>query len=202
MASYLDVYHPQLVLTSDLADQEMVVTVEDVKTQCRIPQEVIEEEGLLESYIRTAQSLVEKHTGYALWTQTRKLFLNGFPCEKIKLYVRPLVSVAVKYYNRSEVLTTVSSSNYYSNLLVTPGWVYPKPNSDWPTDLSDNPQPVQLEIVCGYDDRNQVPHEAKSAIRLLVGHWFRNREAVGRVTEQVKFTYSSLTKALKARGYP
>ena len=45
--------------------------------------------------------------------------------------------------------------------------------ASWPSGLRAQ-QSVLIQYVCGYED---VPEDLKTAIKMMVAHWYENREA-------------------------
>jgi uncharacterized phiE125 gp8 family phage protein len=88
-----------------------------------------------------------------------------------------LISVtSVEYADpESGVMTTWSSVNYDVDTQDINGWI--KPVDDWPTHM-ETMNAVKVTFVAGYGAASAVPAALKSAILLLVGHWYTNREAV------------------------
>ena len=70
----------------------------------------------------------------------------------------------------------------------------------WPC-TAPIPDAVQITATIGSNNANGVPQVAKHAIRLLVGHWFQNREGVvnGTISSDVKMTVDALLSSLKVR---
>ena len=69
--------------------------------------------------------------------------------------------------------------------------------------LGDDANPVLVTYVAGYGAAaSAVPQRAKQAILLLVGHWYRQREAVGRAEGEVALAYRRLIRSLCVGVYP
>jgi len=81
-----------------------------------------------------------------------------------------------------------------------PSLVYPKYLENWPSvRLDDNS--VQVTYLAGYGGAANVPTPAKHAIKMLVGHWYANREAVGSVGRELEMAVSALLANLRWRQY-
>lgn len=90
----------------------------------------------------------------------------------------PLQSVdQVTYIDTSGATQVLSTDVYGVDTLSEPGQLYLKPGQSWPA-TSAIPNAVQVQYIAGYDDALYVPAGIKSAIKLLVGHYYENREAV------------------------
>lgn len=81
-----------------------------------------------------------------------------------------------------------------------PGLVYPKYLEVWPSVRLDD-KSVQITYLAGYGGTASVPTPAKHAIKMLVGHWYANREAVGSVGQDVPMGVAALLEPLKWKQY-
>lgn len=81
-----------------------------------------------------------------------------------------------------------------------PGLVYPKYLEVWPSVRIDD-KSVQITYLAGYGGAANVPTPAKHAIKMLVGHWYANREAVGSVGQDVPIGVHALLEPLKWKQY-
>lgn len=99
----------------------------------------------------------------------------------IDLPMPPIQSVeGVRYYDFAGVLQTVDPSAYTVSL-GTPGRIQPAYSKVWPISRPTIDS-VQVTFVSGYGDATAVPENVKVAIKMLVGHWYENREAVSAVS--------------------
>lgn len=96
----------------------------------------------------------------------------------INLAVPPVQSVdSVKYYDFQGVLQTVDPSLYNASL-GTPPRIQPAYSKVWPISRPTIDS-VQVNFTAGYGDTaDKLPDAVKSAVKLLVGNWYRNRESV------------------------
>ena len=81
-----------------------------------------------------------------------------------------------------------------------PALVYPKYLEVWPSVRLDD-KAVQITYLAGYGGTANVPTPAKHAIKMLVGHWYANREAVGNVGQNVPIGVHALLEPLKWKQY-
>lgn len=126
----------------------------------------------------TGRSLLETEYRYVLSDWPRGLPVFAYfprnakgPYERtLELPRSPLVSVeSVKYYPEgSEVLTTLSASNYIVVSAFTPGRIYLKKEQEWPA-LSERPDAVQVEFTAGHQI---IPNTMKQAILLLCRFYY------------------------------
>lgn len=83
-----------------------------------------------------------------------------------------------------------------------PGLVYPKYLEVWPSVRIDD-KSVQITYLAGYGGSANVPTSAKHAIKMLVGHWYANRETVlvGSISKEFEFAASALLAPLRWKQY-
>jgi len=153
------------------------VTLAEAKMNSRIS--VSEDDALVEAMITTAREWAEMFTRRAFITQTITWSMDGFPACGIFFVPRPpLQSVtSVKYYDIDGVQQTISSGDYQVDTLSAPGRVAEEPDYSWPSVEAERLNAVEMIYPAGYGDAaSDVPERAKQAIKLLVGHWYENRE--------------------------
>lgn len=83
-----------------------------------------------------------------------------------------------------------------------PGLIYPKYLEVWPSVRIDD-KSVQITYLAGYGGAANVPTPAKHAIKMLVGHWYANRETVlvGSISKEFEFAASALLAPLRWKQY-
>lgn len=81
-----------------------------------------------------------------------------------------------------------------------PALVYPLYLEVWPSVRLDD-KAVQITYLAGYGGAANVPTPAKHAIKMLVGHWYLNREAVGNAGQNVPLGVPALLEPLKWKQY-
>jgi uncharacterized phiE125 gp8 family phage protein len=158
------------------------ITLEEAKKHCRI--ETDDENTLIEGFIKAAREHCEKFQNRAYCQQTFELWLDAFPTVgQIQIPRPPLISVeSIKYYDVDNVEHEFSDEEYFVDTKNEPGWVVLNYGSCWPTETLRPANGVCVIFTAGYepgdyDDAENVPADVKSAIKLLVGHLFENRES-------------------------
>lgn len=133
--------------------------------------------------IAEARDYVEAGTNLQLMPATWVMTLSGIPCEGWIEVPRPPLqagSVAVEYYDQAGALQTLATSVYAVLASTGPrtsrGRIVLKPGQTWPT-LEDREDALRVTFVAGYANAAAVPPALRRAIKLLVGHWYRQREA-------------------------
>lgn len=134
------------------------------------------DDDLVLALAASAAAYCEHACDRAFGTQTLELALDQFPVEvAIALPRGPVVSItSVKYIDSAGDEQTVGSAAYALDDYSTPAYLVPTVDTDWPDTLA-TVNAVKIRYVTGLD---VVPPTIKSAMLLLVGHWYEHREAV------------------------
>lgn len=139
----------------------------------------LEESAWLRRAIATARRHAEQFTGRALITQTLEAARDTWPGRSFVLPRPPLQAVTwIKWWNEAGQEATFSPANYVVDTRPTPGRVVLKLGVAWPGDALREANGFVVRYTAGYGEEGAaVPEEARSAILMLVGHLYENREA-------------------------
>lgn len=128
-----------------------------------------------------ARRYCERVTRRKFVTQTWDVMFDRFPCDGAFVLpdFSPAQSVDSITYTDADGNSgqTVSPSDYVADVYSEPPRIRLAYGASWPA-TRDTPNAVTVRVVVGYGDPEDVPETIKSAIRLLVGHWYENREGV------------------------
>lgn len=170
---------------------------DDLKAHLRI--DTSAEDGFLDTLLAAARSKLEKDTRRAINTQTLKLYMDKFPNGSwLELPRPPLISVTSITYTDTDGNSgqTYSSSNYQVDAKSTPGMIrLGRSVTGWPSVLSDTLNAVTITYTAGYGATNaSVPADLRHALKLLYGHWYTNRDALGsmQISKELELSYNSL----------
>lgn len=169
-----------------------------IETKSHLRVDSATDDTYISALIATATDLIEAETNCDLRTTSAVLTLDSFPSGNIVIERYPLTAItSVKYYNASNVLTTVSSSAYYVMIPVKRfGYLYPV-DGVWDCDTYDRPDAVEITFTSG----GSVPTIAKHAILLAVGAWYENRENEQEVSlKTLGFGYDRLLDQVRLMG--
>lgn len=137
------------------------------------------EDDLITSLVAAAVGYLDGPTGIlgrALATQTWRQDFEEW--DDLYLPLLPVQSVSsVKYYDVDNVLRTLDTSVYTTTTEAAGLEIDLKFGQTWPITYQRE-DAIQVQFVAGYGAASAVPAAIKSAILLLVGHWYFNREAV------------------------
>lgn len=138
------------------------------------------QDTLILSLIIAARDYVERFTRRALIKQTWRLSIDEFPCNgRIRLPMPQLLAVkSVKYTDLSGAEATLPADQYVVDTASLPGKIDRAYGVIWPSTLCV-PNAVRVEFDCGYGESPaSIPEGLKAAMKLLIGNWYENREAV------------------------
>jgi uncharacterized phiE125 gp8 family phage protein len=164
-----------MALNLIIAPAADLISLPQIKTHLKI--EHSEEDELLQSLITAAVTHTERTRGLALLEQTWELALNWFPCGAIELPLLPALSITeIKYKDANGNEQTIATSDYRL-LRDFVGIVKPAYGKSWPAARTDD-ESIKVKFKAGFGATAEaVPDNVKHAIKLLVGHWYLNREA-------------------------
>ena len=158
------------------------------------------DDNLITTLIRACRFTLERQYDIALITQTLQLNLDYFPywwlwrggssnyiawwldqAYYTQLLLRPPVQsiVSVTYTDPSGNPQTLPSSTYVLDTMNRPARLVPALNKQWPATAIGTINVAAVQFIAGYGaaDTN-VPDDIKAAIKLLLGHFYENREQV------------------------
>lgn len=159
----------------------VIVELNDLMEHCRVDSD--EEAVLLAALEQTAVQYLDGNTGIigrSLLTQTWELYLDEFPGAggEVDLPLPPVQSVtSITYVDGAGVTQTLDSSKYDVNSYGTNAKVRPAWGCAWPS-TKTKLNAVKITYIAGYGAAEAVPEPIKLAIKMLVAHWFENRENV------------------------
>lgn len=140
-----------------------------------------EDDDIMEM-VSEAREYCEAFTGLSLAVKDYEVVLNAWPDDDVIVLPNPPFIALLNGITIDDTVSdnAIDEDSYtvddYSGLMVRIS-----PVSQWPTLASGNV--IRIRYRAGYGDQSQaaadVPRSIKRAMRLLIGHWYQNREAVG-----------------------
>jgi len=130
--------------------------------------------------IKAARRFIEQRTGRALISQTWQLYMDQFP-RVITLPLGHVQSVThVKYTATDGTVTTMSASDYQTDLVSEPARIVPSYSATcWPTVRDSTLNAVEVQYVAGYGAAgSDLPEDIIEALYRIVGHWLNNQVAL------------------------
>ncbi len=185
------------------ATGNLVVTLAEAKTHIRV--DISDDNTLITSYIQSATDFAETFTARVFLTTTLTLKRDRFPrCPSEFLLPRPpLQSItSITYTDTDGDSQTVDSSVYDVDTFNEPGRITMAYNQIWPQSRGDTNN-VVVTYVGGYGAPDAVSDQIKTAIKMLVGHWYEHREPVvfGTMVKNVPITVDRLLTQYKVTDF-
>ncbi len=161
-------FHPKILT----APTSTIVDLADVKKHLRVP--FPDDDDYLSALILAAQYHIEGWqgcSGRCFLTQTWKQSFGCWSTGKIYSPFPDLTGVVVKYDDEAGDEQTVSSSLHVN----TDEYLCFKSTFTYPTLEDENPEPIRIEWTHGV---STIPEDVKLAVKMLIAHWYENREAI------------------------
>jgi hypothetical protein len=191
------------------------ITMDQAKKHCKVFN--TDEDTIIQIYLGAACAIVERDLGRCLMPTTFQMFYDDFldiperslynyilgtippnrrawNDDRMHLPLPPVQSISsIKYTDATGTVQTMASGDYVLDNVKEPCFVYPAFGKSWPASRGDHNN-VIIEYVAGYADASKVPLNYKSAILLLVGHLYENRQEVvaGQILNTLPMGYESL----------
>ncbi len=153
------------------------VSLAEAKTHLRVTGS--DDDTYITTLIDVATQTAEEFLNLKLMSQTWVLYLDEFP-DYFDLLIGTLKTASIggiKYYNDSNVLTTLADSNYFIDEFHRPARVYFADDFTIP-DTFDRPNAVAVEFTLGFSTASNVPAPIRQAILLMIGTYYEIRQNV------------------------
>lgn len=182
-------------------DTSAVVSLVDLKKHVAIDLSETYYDDMLQSMEQAAVAYIESRARIILRNSSYEIFCDQFPDARNPLYIPlwPVRSVTdITYTDASGSVVVIT--NQQKSLNTQPAAMYPAVDTEWPTSQEDNRQSVTFSATVGYANNASVPAMVKHAIKMLVAHWFRNRETVlvGSISKELEKAVDSLMVQFRA----
>jgi uncharacterized phiE125 gp8 family phage protein len=152
------------------------LTLTEAKLHLRVDHST--DDDLITALIKASREYCENFTRRAIPSQTFDLKLDGFP-DLIELPMPPVTAItSITYVDANGDTQTLSSSLYRTDLPSGPkaqrARIEPAYGQVWPSTRAVV-NAVTVRFVAGY---STYPGSILAAMKLLIGHWYEQREAV------------------------
>lgn len=152
------------------------------------------DDSLISSLIIAARQLAEHRTQRCFIQSNFSLYLDAFT-DEIVLPFPPLISFTqIDYYDTSGASQRILVDSIEIVAGIQPAIIMPETGTSWPA-VSTRKDAIAVTYSAGYGTTAaSVPVGIKQAILLLVGHWYRYREAVltGTISKNIEFAVDAL----------
>jgi len=185
-------------LTRETAPALEPVTLAEAKAHLRV--DISDDDDLITAIIKAAREWCEEYLDRTLIHTQWTMRMDAFPWE-FKLPRPPMAQAgtttvtSVTYTLETQATATLDTSEYRVDRNSTPGVVRTVYAGTWPGHLADA-NAVSVTWWGGYGaDGTSVPEAIRSAMLLLIGHLYENRQAAvatGAVPQDVPFGVKAL----------
>lgn len=128
-------------------------------------------------YIDSATEYAEQYQNRCLCSSAWEATYDYFP-DVFSVPIPPLVSVQeIAYTDSAGDAQVLSSSLYVVDTHSQPGRIALAYGQVWPS-IQEKIGCVVVKFTAGYASASVVPARTRQAIRMLVAHWYANRESV------------------------
>lgn len=199
-------YLPYFRLTPSDLRAAWALTLIEAKAHLRIESTYTEDDTYITQLIKIAQRLVEQECSIMLTAQEYKAIGDEWPSNNvIDLGVNGLSGISLKYYNTSDVQTTLIEGTDYelsgANLEQQSLMVYPI--GSWPS-LYDKPDSIEIVFTTGL--RSSVITDepvtyllGQQAMYLIIGRYYEMRQDVvtGTMVSEVPLAAKHIMNQIK-----
>lgn len=165
-------------LTRTVAPAELPISRDEAKLHCRVEHD--EEDTLIDSLIAAAVDYLDGPSGIlgrAIIEQQWLLELDAWP-SRLALPIEPVSSVTVQYLDKSGTETDVPENQLVITDAPSARTVLEWVDGFQTPELSDTRYPVKITLTAGFGAAAKELDGIKVAIKIMVGHWYLNRETV------------------------
>ncbi len=156
---------------------ESLVDLADAKAHCRVDAD--DDETLITGLIQAATDHLDGRAGIlgrCLVTQTWRVAMSGFPASGIiRLPFPDVQSVIVAYFDADGVEQTFTSGFQIVEDALS-SQIDLDDDASWPSTAS-RPDAVKIDVTAGYGAASDVPQVIRLAAKLMIAHWYENRDA-------------------------
>lgn len=162
------------------------LTLADAKNHLKLD-DLAPDDALVTALIVAARETVENYTLLKLMPQTVTEYFDEFT-DTLELSAAPLRAVsAVTYLDSNGQSQTLSEDIYKVQAYALLPRISRKAEKAWPTTRNEA-QAITVTYTVGFDNADAVPAVLKSAMLLLIGHWYEKREdSVRKMPTQVEW---------------
>ena len=192
-------------LVQTVAPVNEIITTAEAKEYADI--ETSDDDDLIDMLIEAVTDRLQELTWRQFITATYTLTLHDFP-DSGKPIIIPMPGLqsvsSITYNDENGDAQTFATSKYSVDTKSDPGMIHLTEGSYYPITENDI-NSVTITFVCGYgDDASDVPNNIKLAARMLVRHFYFNREALNcpGLSADVAFSVNSLIRSYKVDYHP
>lgn len=172
----------------------MLITLDEARAHLNLGEDETEDDALIQGYIAAAAQHFESRYGIVVDRAERSWSFDRFA----RLMLLPATSfvidsLAISYVDAAGVeqelpgVRCIAQGKHFR--------LAPAIGAEWPSTICE-PGAVTVTCQAGYaadaEASEGIPDDIKVAGKLLVGHWYMNREGVGRDMSELPLSVSAL----------
>ena len=172
--------------STGVVDYASLISTASVKDHLRVEHTV--DDTLIGSLRDAACEWVESYTTGKISSRIGIAYANAWRPESLLVY--PFTVDSVKYYDTTDTLVTMPTTDYHVDLVSRPGCIKFTESPDLQDDAFNR---IHINLTVGWTATN-LPESVAAAVKLLVGHWYEHRQAevVGTITSTLKIGIEAL----------
>lgn len=198
-------------VTTSVAPPVEPITLAEAKLHLRVDTGITDQDTLITGLIRGARGWVESYCRRSLVQRTLVLRMDNWhaPILLPKGEVRSVSQV--QYVDAGGATQTLAADQYQVDTYSVPARIVPAYGVVWPVVKTGEINAVLVTYVAGYapdesgsptDFTANVPDEIKSAMKLLIGTLYENRETISeRQSFKIPFTLEILLAPYEIRDF-
>ena len=182
------------------------LSLADAKLHLRIESDDTWQDDQIDLLCGAVHRKLETDLGFPVLRQTRRTALDGFPAGGDRaIWIGGGDDPAISSFTWLDSTATpqplTAGTHYVLDAISSPARVVPIPGTSWPSPLR-RPGAVVIDWTAGWAMAAAVPEDLMHAQKLLLGHWFENREAVlaGTIASEVPLGYQALVEGWRSRA--
>lgn len=152
-----------------------LITLAEAKDHLEIDH--TDKDAFITALVAAASQMIDGYDGMigkTVGEQTIAYSISDTPPDHIDLPVFPVKSLqSVSYFDTGGNPQTINVNNFRLVGNEDYAWLETVDGFTWPT-VFDRHDAITFSLLCGFAE---VPEAIKHAVKLMVGHWFENREA-------------------------
>jgi uncharacterized phiE125 gp8 family phage protein len=150
------------------------VTLEEVKAHLKVTG--TDEDSLLTIYVEAATNAAQAYTNIRfINTDIEEVFEDFHEMTYLRFPTQAIESI--EYDASDDTVKTVDTDIYVLNTYTEPQVLLRQSGKMWPTDLAEKRMRIRVRYTAGFGEQTtHVPSDIRSAILLIVGHLYENRE--------------------------
>lgn len=180
------------------------VSIDEARAHCRVDSD--DDDAVISALIDTAVSHLDGWSGVlgrCLIDQDWRVSLRDWPvCRVIRLPFPDVSAATVKYFDAANAEQTVAADVVTLLEDERGAFVRFSDGFSFPSVYDDRDDGVRVEFTAGYGAAAaDVPQSIKTAILLMVAHWYNNREASAESqSSEIPFGVSALIAPFRRVG--